>query len=95
MTDTITSGRWPVVGNVDLSDNLKQDPLFYIFNNHNKKFYLYKNGQQIPATKEECLHFEPASVWSDIHVEERLEDYFAGRPNKWVELYKKNFESEN
>lgn len=36
-----------------------------------------------PATPEECAGLEVAAVWSAEHVEDRLRDHFAGRPDKW------------
>jgi hypothetical protein len=39
---------------------------------------------QDPATVSDCAGLERAAVWSASHVEDRLRDYRAGRPNKWV-----------
>jgi hypothetical protein len=36
------------------------------------------------ATASDCAGLERAAVWSASHVEDRLRDYRAGRPNKWV-----------
>ena len=36
------------------------------------------------ATPTECAGLERAAVWSASHVEDRLRDYRAGRPNTWV-----------
>jgi hypothetical protein len=38
-----------------------------------------------PATIDECRDLEIAAVWDPGHVEDRLRDHFAGRPNAWVE----------
>jgi hypothetical protein len=45
----------------------------------------------VPTTLEECLTLEVAAVWSAVHVEDRLRDHFAGRPNRWVESMRKPF----
>lgn len=37
------------------------------------------------ATASDCANLERAAVWSASHVEDRLRDYRAGRPNKWVQ----------
>lgn len=37
-----------------------------------------------PATLDECAGLETAAVWSANHVEDRLRDHFAGKPNTWV-----------
>jgi hypothetical protein len=34
-----------------------------------------------PARPEECIALERAAVWDPAHVEERLRDHYAGRPN--------------
>ncbi len=39
-------------------------------------------GMDRPATPEECIGLERASVWDDCHIEERLLDHFMGRPNE-------------
>ena len=37
------------------------------------------------AAAEQCADLERAAVWSPSHVEDRLRDHRAGRPNKWTE----------
>jgi hypothetical protein len=44
-----------------------------------------------PATLEECLTLEPSGVWDPEHVEDRLRDHFAGRPNRWLDSLRKPF----
>jgi len=41
-----------------------------------------------PATPEECLGLERVAVWDPTHVEERLRDHYAGRPNAHLEYMK-------
>lgn len=38
-----------------------------------------------PATRDECAGLERAAVWSPKHIEDRLRDHRAGRPNIWVD----------
>jgi hypothetical protein len=40
------------------------------------------------ASYGECTSLERAAVWDTEHIEDRLEDYFNGRENKWVESLK-------
>ena len=40
------------------------------------------------ATISECRDLERASIWESSHVIERINDYYIGTPNKWVELLK-------
>jgi len=89
MKHVITSGRWPKVGYLPLEKPLreiptlsKQDPL------NPSKIYMYRGGKEYPATREQCEQLERAAVWEPEHVEERLKDHYAGRPNRWVESLK-------
>jgi hypothetical protein len=36
------------------------------------------------ATREETEGLEPAAVWEPEHIADRLEDHYAGRPNRWL-----------
>jgi hypothetical protein len=76
---------WKVIGNVSLPRDLLAEPAFYRFDVISKRFSIYHAGKERPATKEECLPLECAAVWEKEHVESRLNDFFAGRKNKWVD----------
>lgn len=41
-----------------------------------------------PMNYELCKELEREAVWNPEHVESRLDDYYFGRPNKWVESLK-------
>lgn len=89
MNRAVTSGRWPVVGHAEVPSELakrqwfcKQDPIDL------RKLVRHSDGEELPATFEECEKLERAAVWSAEHVEDRLRDHWAGRPNKWVESLK-------
>jgi len=85
----ISSGRWPVIGHKPLEDNLKKPPLFCMQNRLNlHEISMYSVGQSIPSTYEDCKDLERLAVWGDEHVEGRLRDHYAGRPNKLVESLK-------
>ena len=57
---------------------------FFIQDPINGEFSIYSDGGKIvPATPEEIVGLESASVWDPGHVEDRLRDYFLGVPNKW------------
>lgn len=85
MNHAITSGRWEVIFNKSLDDNLKQPVHFFKQDPINKQVCLYVNSEEIPATKEECEGLERAAVWNPAHVEDRLRDHYLGIPNQWVE----------
>jgi hypothetical protein len=81
------SGRWEKIGTVPLQNNLEkpvlrfnQDPL------DPTVIWLGEDGlsgRRVMPT--ECAQYERAAVWEASHVEDRLRDHFAGRPNVWVE----------
>lgn len=84
------SSSWRSIGKLPLREDgsaasrfAKQDPLTGALS-------IYwedpQRGQrhEAPATLDECAGLESAAVWSANHIEDRLRDYFAGKPNKWV-----------
>ena len=86
MNSAVTKGNWPIVGHAPLVEADQVLPTFFRRDAISGKFSLYRSGEaEVPATKEDCRGLERASVWSACHVEDRLRDHFAARPNKWVE----------
>ena len=87
MNSAVTAGIWPVIGNVPLTPDLLHEPVFFKKDSLSGKFSIYRDstGEETPATREECRNIECATVWEPQHVVDRLQDYFAGRPNKFVE----------
>jgi hypothetical protein len=89
MNHAITSGRWPIIGNYPLTPSESEPPkLFKQDGLKPSSFSIYVQGTERPATKAECVGLERAAVWDPEHVEDRLRDFYAGRPNKWVESLK-------
>lgn len=86
MDKAVKLGRWTIVGHAPL-DALLLNPLPQYIQDPIRKdrFSIYHKGQIRPATREEVVGLERAAVWDPTHVEDRLRDHFAGRPNKWVE----------
>lgn len=88
----ITSGRWQIIGHlppeikpVEIPLQFMQDPI-----NPNMVRVIDEYGNIRPSTLEECskLGLERAAVWEPEHVEERIDDYYKGKPNTWVESLK-------
>lgn len=80
-----TQGRWKKAGQSSVPRELeskvprfKQDPISGVLTT-------YLDGVESPASAQECADLERAAVWEPNHVEDRLEDFFSGRPNKWAE----------
>lgn len=89
MDYAIKRGRWKIVGNIPLGSIKADPPPKFIQDPLNKEnFNIYEGGQIRLASRSECRNLERASVWDPKHVEDRIRDHFAGRPNKWVESLK-------
>jgi hypothetical protein len=86
MRRAVTSGRWRIIGSSPLSPELLEHPAFFIQDALNlAHFEISIGGKTRPASREECQGLERLAVWSANHIEDRLRDVHAGRPNKWVE----------
>jgi len=89
MRYAVTKGHWKRVGNVPLEPALLTLPLKFIQDALDPtQFRIYDNGHIRPATRKECEGLEREAAWDPEHVEERLRDHFAGRPNRLVESMK-------
>ena len=70
MKYAITSGRWKVIGNLSLSDDLLEPPVFFRQDGLNDELFLYyADGTEEPASFEQCAELECAAVWDPDHVE--------------------------
>lgn len=91
MNHAITQGRWPVIGRTDIPPERQAPPSFCKQDAITGRLSIYQEVPELaphyerPAKIGECLNLEAAAVWEPEHVEDRLRDHFAGRPNKWVE----------
>lgn len=87
MRYAVTKGIWKVIGHVEPPPALLEPPKFFIQDDFTGALVITTDGgDRQPATFEECEHLESCAAWDPEHVVSRLEDHFAGRPNKWVEL---------
>jgi hypothetical protein len=87
MNAAVKGGRWPVVAQAPLEDHLRKDRSYFIWDRASGSLSTYdaRTGATEPATLTEVQGLEAAAVWEAEHVEDRLRDHFAGRPNQWVE----------
>jgi hypothetical protein len=86
MSHAVTSGKWPKLGVAAIREDLARPVPRFIQDALNpSRFEITLGGKSRPATPEECEVLERAAVWDPEHVEDRLRDHYAGRPNKWVE----------
>ncbi len=88
MNYAITSGRWEIIGNREIDNNLKEPVSFFKQDPISNEICLYLNSEEIPTTREQCKGLDRAAVWNPEHVEDRLRDHYSGVPNQWVESLK-------
>lgn len=81
------TGRWPRVGAVPLADAGVKIPEYFMQDMFNpaKCRIIDHLGNVRPARPEDCVGLERAAVWDAEHIEERLRDHHAGRPNPHLE----------
>ena len=82
----VNKGYWEIIGIYPVNPEYQVCKDSFSYHSFNKRYTIWRMGQgQIPATKEEILGLERMSSWEHGSVEQRLRDYFAGRPNYYVE----------
>ena len=83
----ITQGYWLKIGKpIPLEAELLKPQIWYTEDLLADRVIIYKDGKQIPATRDEVRNIESATIWDYASLEERLNDYYAGRKNKDVEF---------
>ncbi|MFH9083693.1 hypothetical protein [Streptomyces sp. NPDC017673] len=85
-----STGRWgPIVGRV-LKGSLPSAPAFFRQNVLNLAdcVVVDAGGLETKVAPEACVGLERSAVWSAEHIESRIADQYAGRPNVFVESMK-------
>lgn len=89
MRHAVASGRWPIIGNMPLEAKLQESARYFRQDAMTGEFFIFssdgKKWGERAATFEECRDLECLAVWEPEHVEGRIDDLLAGRPNKWFE----------
>jgi len=90
MKSALISGRWKVVDARPLEPELASPVEYFMRDRLTGRYSVYRSsdGHTRDSTFEECKGLEAAAAWEAEHVEDRLRDYFAGRPNAWAEQLK-------
>lgn len=87
--NAVTTGRWKIIGYYPLEDRFMEEPTFFMQDVLNpSNISIYNRGISRPASAREVKDLERLAVWEAEHVESRLRDYYAGRPNIWVDSLK-------
>lgn len=84
--DLIARDQWEVVGRRALEASLRPPPAQRVVDALDPDHYQIIDGEGDirEATREEVEGLEPAAVWEPEHIADRLEDHYAGRPNRWL-----------
>jgi hypothetical protein len=91
MNYAITDGRWPVVARIPVPEHLRTPPAFCKKDEITGQLSIYQEVENLAphyerdARPDECRGLETAAVWEPEHIEDRIRDHFAGRPNVWAE----------
>ena len=87
MKSALISGRWHVAGFRPLEPELTSPVEYFMRDQLTGRYSVYRSsdGHIRESTFEECKMLEAAAAWEAEHIEDRLRDYFAGRPNTWAE----------
>lgn len=84
MKYAITKGDFSVIGYIPLSPELLEPPLFFMQDPLNGKLSTtYDGGERWAATRSEIEGLERAAVSDPEHIVDRLNDHFAGLPDRW------------
>jgi hypothetical protein len=83
--DELVSERWPVVGHISLPETLAQPAAYWNQPVGSNDVFIYRQGTFEPATHDDVRALEPLVIWFQSHAEQRLRDYFEGRPNKAIQ----------
>jgi hypothetical protein len=82
VNDRASSGHWPKIGQVPLEMAPVPIPNQFMQDIGTGDCQIVDEAFNTrPAAPEECVGLERAAVWDPAHVEERLRDHHAGRPN--------------
>ena len=96
MRSAVLSDAWRKIGEIELPDSLKKEPWTFNQDLMSGEIYLTKTGSEdVPTTPEGIRGLERVAVWEGEHLEDRIRDHFAGRPNKWVESLRPNLAAWN
>jgi len=92
--------RWKTICRTDIDDVVMRDHCFFKINHDTRSVEIYKskssseNGYEIfRSSHSECLGLDPLLAWDPDQIEERLEDFFSERENRYISFYRKKLVS--
>lgn len=94
----LRDGLWPIIGRFSVSEVAMKKQSFFTHDRFTNEYTIWTQEGKYPATPEEIQDLECLASWGHDHVEQRLRDHLAGRPNCIVErfrnLHNPNFETD-
>jgi hypothetical protein len=81
----LAKDQWETIGNLPLDGTLHRPKERAIWDDAETCQIIDANNEMRPATPAQCAGLEIAAVWEPNHIEDRLDDAFAGRPDRWLE----------
>lgn len=73
---------WEVIAVLPVNPEFDQSKRAFTYNSDTNEYYIWEKGKdQIPATPEDIKGLEAIASWGHRSAEQRLIDYFEGRPN--------------
>jgi hypothetical protein len=84
--DKVLTGEWERLGNIELEDKLKKNPLFYTKENYRETddgailsyYRINDNGVYRQGTEEEVENLEYGFIWNSSEIEERIKNHYNG-----------------
>ena len=84
--DKVMSGEWERLGNIELEDKLKKNPLFFSKKDYRETddcpllsyYRINDNGVYREGTEEEVENLEYAFIWDCKSLEERIKNHYNG-----------------
>jgi hypothetical protein len=83
--DLISMGEWRSIGSTGIPAGVAPPAEQAIWDDPDHCRIIDLQSNMRAATVEECDRLEVAAVWEPEHIEDRLSDVFAGRPDRWRE----------
>lgn len=86
--DAMISGRWRIIGQKPLEPTLLAPVKVFRHPQGSSYVDIYEEGEFKPYAGEDLTKMECLASWEPRHIEERLRNHFAGRPDPATESSK-------
>ena len=84
MSNVLCSTEWTIVGTAPLGDSIMKPQIWSDNDYRGYKIFLPETETVRDASPEECQGLEYAVPWTKKQIEDRISDYYAGRPCVWA-----------